>query len=342
MIADILKNSFENVFEVFITTGLLWCIAFIGYYAKRHDLFFNQVFSPSDRVLKCEKIDFDHLTVIEDKEKFANIFTEDEQKQLVIHSSGKKLFNGNMVRLKNVNGNSCVVQRVRYFDFLTTNLLFRPAGSKLLSFRDVVWHMVYDEDFRKRNKLENRLKARIAWYGKLDTFDKVLKVDEFANAIAVSVVLYDKQDNVLVVRRGNKNAISSGNFAVSATGSVSLEDLEKVNPFISAGCREVKEELNLDIELNIKELIIVKQKFQPVVLLEGRVEQNFADIVEKIKNAPDYKDENTQIYAVPVKKIRNVVRKYKFTDTSAYQLTGKCSTISWFVTRKKDISEYEL
>ena len=88
---------------------------------------------------------------------------------------------------------------IKYFDFLTTNLVYRPASSKLLAPKDALWHMVFDEEFRERNKLENRLKAKVAWYGPLKTFDDVLRVREFANAIAISVILRDKDDNVLVV-----------------------------------------------------------------------------------------------------------------------------------------------
>ncbi|MDD3415863.1 MAG: NUDIX hydrolase [Lachnospiraceae bacterium] len=337
---EILKELLADVIGIIVTGAVVWCIALISLYLKRNEVFFNKAILPLKRVFRCENVDFDKVKIQVEKNQFKNIFQENEQKQLLAHSTGKKLFNGNMVRLTKIKNNTCYVQEIKYFDFLTTNLVFKPASSKLLSLKDVLWHMIFDEEFRERNKLENRLKSKVAWYGKLKTFDEVLNVDEFANAIAISIVLRDKEDKILIVRRGNKNAISSGTFAVSATGSLAIEDLKEENPFVYAGCREVREELNLEVELVIKDIIVVKQKYQPVVLLEGKVEKSFKELGATIRQAKDNKDENTRLYAVPHRKVRGVARKYKFTDTSTYQLVGNCNAISWFFMRKRDIRRY--
>lgn len=339
---EILKDLISDLVKLIITGGVVWSLALFGYYLKRNEMFWHKLIRPSKRVFHCEDIDLEKIEISIDEKVFSNIFTEKEQKQLLTHSTEKKIFNGDMVRLKKVHNNVCYVQKIRYFDFLTTNLIFKPAGSKLLSFKDTFWHMIFDEEFRIRNKLVNRLKAKVAWYGRLKSFNEVLSVDEFANAIATSVVLRDNQDKILIVRRGDKNVISSGIYAVSATGSLRINDLSSQNPFIYAGCREVYEELNLKVELKIKDIIIVKQKYQPVVLLEGKIEQSFNELVEIIKKAKDYNDENTKMFAVPSRKVRGVVRKYKFTDTSTYQLVNKSSAISWFFTKKRDIHKYEI
>lgn len=344
---EILKDLLANAIGITITGLVVWCIFLLSYYLKRNELFYYKTISPLNRVFRCNGIKFDDMKIEMVQDKFENIYKKEEQKQLLAHSSGKKLFNGDMVRLLKVDKNTCYVQKIKYFDFLTTNLVYRPASSKLLAPKDVLWHMIFDEEFRARNKLENKLKAKVAWYGPLKTFDDVLRVQEFANAIAISVILRDKDDNVLIVRRGRKNAISSGTFAASATGSLTKEDftkkdLTKENPFVLAGCREVKEELDLEVKLLIKEIIIVKQKYQPVVLLEGKVDKSFKELKEKIKRAEDYNDENTGLYSVPSKKIKGVVRKYRFTDTSTYQLVGNSNSIGWFFCLKKDIRKYEI
>lgn len=339
---EILEDLLADIIGITITGLVVWCAFLISYYLKRNELFFYKGISPFNRVFRCNGIELDKMKIQIIQDKFENIYKEEEQKQLLVHSSGKKLFNGDMVRLFKVEENTCFVQEIKYFDFLTTNLVYRPASSKLLAPKDALWHMMFDEEFRTRTKLENRLKAKVTWYGPLKTFDDVLGVQEFANAIAISVILRDKEDNVLMVRRGGKNAISSGTFAVSATGSLTKEDLIKKNPFVSAGCREVEEELNLRVELLIKEIIIVKQKYQPVVLLEGKVGKEFKELKEEIKRAKDYNDENTSLYSVPSNKIKGVVRKYRFTDTSAYQLVGKSNSIEWFFCLKKDIRKYEI
>ena len=100
--------------------------------------------------------------------------------------------------------------------------------------------------------------------------------------------------------------------------------------------------MDLEVKLLIKEIIIVKQKYQPVVLLEGKVDKSFKELKEKIKRAEDYNDENTGLYSVPSKKIKGVVRKYRFTDTSTYQLVGNSNSIGWFFCLKKDIRKYEI
>ena len=335
-LSEILKSILSEVIGITITGVSLWCIVLISYYLKRSELFYYKVIPPLNRVFRCNRIEPDKMKIQIVQDKFKNIYTEEEQKQLLAHSSGKKLFNGDMVRLLKVDKNVCYIQEIRYFDFLTTNLVYRPASSKLLAPKDVLWHMIYDEEFRARNKLENRLKAKVAWYGKLKTFDDVLNVQEFANAIAISIMLRDKDNNVLIVRRGGKNAISSGAFAVSATGSLIMKDLAEENPFVFDGCREV------EVQLVVKEIIIVKQKYQPVVLLEGKVDKSFKELKNHMKCAKDYNDENTSLYAVPSNKIRGVVRKYKFTDTSTYQLVGMSSFMGWFFCPKKDIRKYEI
>ena len=339
---EILKDLLTDLIKLIITGGVVWGVALFGYYLKRNEMFVHNITRPSKRVFHCVNIDFEKIRICLEKEKFINVFKEEEQKQLLAHSTGKKIFNGDMVRLTKVDNNVCYVQEIKYFDFLTTNLVFKPASSRLLSPKDALWHMLFDEEFRIRNKLENRLKSKVAWYGKLKSFNEVLRVNEFANAIATSVVLRDNKDRILIVRRGDKNVVSSGIFAVSATGSIKVKDLDDKNPFVYAGCREVIEELNLEVKLKVKDIIIVRQKYQPVVLMEGKIEQSFNELVEIIKKAKDYNDENTKMYAVPSKEVRGVVRKYKFTDTSTYQLVNSCSAISWFFTKKRDIHKYEI
>ena len=78
------------------------------------------------------------------------------------------------------------------------------------------------------------------------------------------------------------------------------------------------------------------------MLLEGKVGKEFKELKEEIKRAKDYNDENTSLYSVPSNKIKGVVRKYRFTDTSAYQLVGKSNSIEWFFCLKKDIRKYEI
>ena len=64
------------------------------------------------------------------------------------------------------------------------------------------------------------MKAAVYRYQRRD-FNQILAIDELANIVAVSVLLQDSTGRYLIVHRGNKVAISSGNFATSCAGSVS-------------------------------------------------------------------------------------------------------------------------
>ena len=343
----ILKELFDTAIKFMIAFLFLLLLDIIKYYIKRNRGMLRWVITPYMRVLKSGIVNIENYKIEEmdnnNVRAFKSMFESEEQEKLLIHSRSKQLFNGDMIRLCAIENNIIYVQKIKYYDFLTTNLVLFPSNAKLLTPKDSIWHFLYDKEFRECVALENKFKASISWYGKLDSFNSVIKVNKLANAIAISVLISDRNDNLIIAKRGEKNAISSGNYAVTSTGSLDIIDLNSENPFIEAGKREVKEELGFtDIELVIREIIIVKQKLQPVVLMDGRINSEFDEYVTSINCSRDYYNENKSLYLIPREKILGIVKGYRFSDTSIYQLVGNISTKKWLLTLPKNINKYKV
>ena len=251
---------------------------------------------------------------------FVNPFTEEEIKFLIKADKKKNLTNGRCVRLESFSDGVCTLGIVGFFDFLSTNLVYLPASKSLQSPIKGVKKILYDDRFKKEKSLENRIKSMIDADGKLNTFNKVLETESLANIVTVSMLLEDRNGNLLLVKRGNKVVVSSGNFAVSAAGSVAEEDLEKENPFLECAQREIKEELGLDVDLEMTCMVVSKQKMQPAVLFKGKVDKSFSELVDTMRSAPDFKEENQSLFSIPKNVIPSLVTHFQFTDVAAYQL----------------------
>lgn len=278
--------------------------------------------------------------------EFVQVLTDAERDFLVNISKGKNQYNGECVRLDSFSNGTCKVSVVGFFDFLTTNLVYLPSSRKI-SMKDMIIRTLYDGKYKQMKLLEYRVIESVKKYGKCKTFGDVLSVDTLANIVTVSILLEDSRGNVLLVRRGKNVAVSSGMFAVSAAGSVATEDLIYDDPFLHCAMREVKEELNLDIDLKFTDLVISKQKLQPAVLYTGRLSNTFDDVLDKIIKAPDFSAENCALYAVPKTAVQSLLKTYQFTDVSAYQMYMWCNEqtnqLTWLLpTKVCDIVNYEL
>lgn len=274
------------------------------------------------------------------KTKFNRILTEEEQKVILSQDAKRTLFNGDSVRLDDLTEDgTAIISVIGFFDFMTTNLVLKPSSRSKKSAFASLYAALFSDTVKEANKLERRVKASIYGQPKRN-FNDVLQIRELANIIAVSVTIKDCSGRVLIIKRGNKVAISSGNFAVACTGSVTSEDLDSENPFITCAKRELKEELNLDCDLYIDNVIISKQKLQPAVLLSGTIDTLFEDVLETMFTASDFNAENSQLFAVPESKLGAVVKHHQFTDVAAFQLAGKC--VHWITTKQTSILPYEL
>lgn len=163
---------------------------------------------------------------------FSNEFQQD-----YISSNYPTAFNGSTVRLENIDRHesgivSLSCSPLYFYSFLTSNLLVTPT--EITS----------------------------------DIFENYLTCSYLANAIAVSILIYDS-NSVLLVNRSDTVSLSPNSVGVSVTGGVTLTDLKSSDCLRSAVQTEVKEELGLSIsfiDITVSGLYISKDKLQPVAI----------------------------------------------------------------------------
>lgn len=271
---------------------------------------------------------------------FYQMLSKEEQLQIVEHSTkGKTLFNGCTVRLDSLKNGTAILSKVGFFDFMTTNLIIKPNNSAKRSAVANMYSALFSDQVKQIMRLEHHVKAAVIAQPR-KTFDDVIAIRELANIITVSVLIKDCTGRALLVHRCNKVAVSSGSFATSCAGSLDERDLATNNPFLSCAQRELKEELNLECRLHLDHMVISKQKLQPAALFSGKIESRFEDVYQQMISAPDYKEENCELFAVPPESLNGVVKKYQFTDVAAFQIA--MFTPNWFSIAPHNIENYKL
>ena len=340
---EMLRDIFVGVVVNLLTVGVpavTWFMLYTAvYYVRRSDFMkdVRRYLRPCDRVIKW---DGSVIGYEEAPTEFVRVLTLEEQEKILARGAkGKTLFNGDCVRLDSVQGGVAKLSRVKFFDFMTTNLVVKPASRGKQNVLEYLQEYLEDNEVREIRKLERRV-TRVTGGQEKKTFEDVLAIRELANILTVSVVIEDCTGRVLLVKRGNKVAIASGNFATTCAGSVAVEDLEQGDPILSCAQRELEEELGLKCKLKIDCLVISKQKLQPAALCIGKIEEKFEDVVETMKNARDFNEENCAVFAVPREQLAGVVKHYQFTDVAAFQLTG--DVINWWSVKPVDIGRFRL
>lgn len=284
---------------------------------------------PPDRVFPCRQ-DITEFHVL-DSTHYKSVYSEEEIKKMVSSSGKKNVFNGICVRMDKIINGKCYLSKVGFYDFLVSNLTYLPTNKNLMSTFDIMRCYIFDSEFRSVISLESRIRTRIDGYERIKSFEDVLAIDELANIITVSILLEDSNGDLLLVKRGNKVAVSSGTYAVSAAGSVAENDLTESNPFLSCATRELREELGLEVSLRCTDVVISRQKLQPAVLFHGNLSVPFIDVLEKMRNADDFKEENESLFVVPKNRVMGLVHRMQFTDVAAYQLfqASGCNRTEW-------------
>ena len=340
MIADILQTIIVNTLTVVFTTFCFMLVYTIYYSMQRNCIMkdIRRFIAPVNRVIACTELPTKFKVVPETS--FHRLLNEAEQRQILEQDAkGRKLFNGKVVRLDAIEGDTAILSEAKFFDFMTTNLVIKPNNRAKKSALANLYATLFSDQVKQVMKLEHRVKAAIVGQPR-KTFDDVIAIKELANIVTVSVLIHDCTGRVLLVHRGNKVAISSGSFATSCAGSVDVQDLETTNPFLSCAQRELKEELDLECSLHFDSLVISKQKLQPAALFSGYIDYCFEDVYQKMISAPDYKEENCELFAVPEDCLNSIVKRYQFTDVAAFQLAGDAA--NWACVLPRSIEKFKL
>jgi len=340
MLNNIAENVVVNILSIVITSVIIAVIYSVSYYIQRSSFMksVRRFINPDRRVYKSPITVTD--IAVASRSAYVPLLSEDEQKLILSRDGKRNLFNGDAVRLDNLSKDgTATLSKVHFFDFLTTNLVIKPASRSKQSAFSSLYDMLFSDEVKKIHRLEHRVKAAVYRYQRR-SFNQILAIGELANIVAVSVLLQDSTGRYLIVHRGNKVAISSGNFATSCAGSVSKEDLQSENPFIACAKRELKEELNLECNLKVDGVVISRQKLQPSVLLSGTLDFTFEEAYDAMIAAEDFHEENSELFAVPREKLVGIVKRHQFTDIAAYQLAGGVK--HWISHLPVNIQNYKL
>lgn len=316
---DIGISTIANILSVVV-------IAVLGYLVLviRHSILYNfskKYIHPQKRVLSSNITALNNIKKIETHfNSCINQETKEVLLDLYSNRTSTVLYDNPAIRIDNAKGNGDLeISLITFYDFITTNLIAYPANSPTFSLQNMIHTITkHFSLFNISNEVRNKLLLKI---GKQPNFQKVLSVNELANIATVSILIEDTNGDIALVKRTNRVAISSGHFSVSAAGTPTNTDYNTENPFLECAKREIKEELGIeDISLEFKELIISKQKMQPVFLYNGKLNDTWNNYYKKIILANDFSFETENLYIVPFNSIMYFIKRTIMTDASSYQL----------------------
>lgn len=315
---DVIISTLSNIISVGIIAVIGYIALAFRYSIKRNEI--KRFIHPSRRVIKTNLKQIKKIKKIESS--FVNVFTREEYEtiiELYRARTGGKLYNSPAIRIEQVDNDKLTISQVEFYDFIATNLSAFPANAPHKIKKNFLYTVTkYFKFFEKNKDFEYSVKLKL---GDNPDYKKILGVSELANIATVSVIIEDINGNIGIVQRTNKVAISSGAFSATVAGTPTDSDYNEKDPFSACVKREIAEELGLtDIEIKFQELIISKQKMQPVFLYLGKLNQSWEDCYSTILDTQDYYFEVQNLFIVPKKDVICFVKQTNMTDASAYQL----------------------
>lgn len=326
---NILEDVIKNVLVTVLSSALIFGLVTLYPIMRKANIIktIRKYKAPSRRVYIYEG-GLDEQSHFSPRKKFKSIFTPEEKNLIVKMNDKVNCYDGIVIRLDSIQNCQCQLSKVGFYDFLSTNLTYKPASNNVRTFKGTLLAAIYDEDYKKVKALENRLKSVIFRYGRLNSFKKVLEVNELANVITVSTMIEDSDENVLIVERANKVAVFSGKFSASSDGTVNLCDVYSTageSPFIVCAKRSVKRELGLDLQqVRFQRLVMSKQNLQPAALVSGKLTEPLSKLIESIEKRPEFLQENIKAHVVNKKKALRMIRRKQFADVAAYHIYLTC------------------
>ncbi len=255
---------------------------------------------------------------------FKNFLSYNEIGQLLeLYSDGEieEIYNGTAVRLDVVTVNShnytLSISKVEFFDFLTTNMIYYKYDT------------LYEKAKNNRDALKvlAKVRDRIFSANNPNSFNNIIKNKYLANIIAVSILVEDSEANVGLVKRKKGMALGAGTLSVTVTGSMDEVDFLSKNPIMSCVKREIKEELNLiGQDIKCQNIIISKDKLQPIFLVNCKINRRFKDIITVMQSADDYNKEIASFYSVPKTEVISFILNEDMTSAARFHVFNTYST----------------
>lgn len=156
-------------------------------------------------------------------------------------------------------------------------------------------------------------------------FVELITEGNLPNALATSVMVRDRHDNILLVKRTSNVGIGKNIYSVSATGAVDSEDWNKEDPIKSCARRELKEELNFDIpesRIELFDIVAGVNKKQPIAILNATVDIDLSKGVAGAEKGIDYELEIQKIHVCKISDINKILREQQFTEAAEFHLKG--------------------
>ena len=140
-----------------------------------------------------------------------------------------------------------------------------------------------------------------------------------SNNLAVSVLIRDAKDDILLVERSSKVAIGSSMLSVSVTGGLDyVLDVEANQGIIYTTVKnEVQEELGMDIafeELEVCGLFIGLNKLQPILVCNIKLNCSFARVNLKLN------DEIERVHIVSKSDLSRYFSEFHMTEATRFHL----------------------
>lgn len=229
-------------------------------------------------------------------------------------------FNTRVVRLESIETKSENIEvklsLIDFYDFLVINIIS-------FQLEDFIQYLKHNDIWQNLYNAINQLFQYRENMKQVSDFETLICTGMSSNVLAVSVLLSDDNGDYLLTQRGKKVGISERFHSVSATGTVDETDYYSTDPLKNCAIRELHEELNIDINsdnLHIASIVAGKNKLQPIVIVNGKINGTFNELSNKMSEAEDFTYEVDKLCIVDKKLLRKILDEKEFTEAVEYHL----------------------
>lgn len=238
---------------------------------------------------------------------FEPFFSKSEQAEIVYRLYDKNAWDGETTRIEDIQISQDEVVLTlalsSFFESLTSNgLLYQDASRLRPGLREKV------EDYQNILKSKEDLKT---------TF---LKETHLANSTAISLVVQDAKNRILLTQRTEKVAVAKGFYSVSVAGTVDGDDFRALDPVRHCALHELEEELNIHLSLDdieLQGLYIDDLTYKPSFFAGAKLSEPFD--LGLMQEGKDFKNEVAQVFLVKPEEIESFKGK-TFTSGALEQL----------------------
>ena len=178
---------------------------------------------------------------------------------------GSDVWDEGAVRIESLSESRINLSKISFYELLVTNIIRNDYNN----FRNFLVSIGNVDMIEALDKLKS-IYLGLDFSGIVDLVEHC----PLSNAVAVSVMLYDINGDLLIVERGTDVAIGQRLQSVSVTGSMNWNDFSQPNPVVACAIRECREELGVEVseaDVRLTGIAAGVRKLQPAFLLTATV-----------------------------------------------------------------------